>query len=189
MSYWLKHALEKYVTFTHDEWNFFIKFGKTVILKPKDFFFRAGEVAEKVGFLKEGILRACKEDKKGEIVTSYFYFLPHNNIVTLQTSFAQKIPSEHCVEAIANSKIISFDRKDIDNCLEKYPVFERLVRKISEKQYLDSSKRINDFQTKNAKEIYDDFLKESGDLALKVPQNMIASYLGMSQFTLSKIKK
>lgn len=189
MNSWLKLALEKYVSLNDNEWKFFMDYCKNVKLKPKDVFFRSGEIANKVGFLKKGILRACQENKKGELVTSYFYHLPHNNIVTLQTSFALKIPSEHSVEAITDCEILYFERSHINNCLRKYPVFEKMVRKIAEKQYLDGSKRINDFQIKDAKDIYHDFIKEQGDLASKVPQYMIASYLGMSQFTLSKIKK
>jgi CRP-like cAMP-binding protein len=189
MNNWLKEALEKYVSFKDDEWEFFMYCSKNVKLKPKDIFLRSGEIANKVGFLRKGILRACQENKKGELITCYFYYLPHNNIVTLQTSFALEIPSEHSVEAITDCEILCFEKDHINNCLSKYPVFEKLARKIAEKQYLDSSKRINDFQTKDAKEIYNHFINEYGDIALKTPQYMIASYLGMSQYTLSKIKK
>ena len=182
-------ALEKYVSFEDHEWKFFMHHCKYVKLKPKDIFFRSGEIANKVGFLKKGVLRACQENKKGETVTCYFYHLPHNNVVTLQTSFALKIPSDHYVEAITDCEILYLDRTHFNNCLQKYPVFEKMVRKIAEKHYMDGSKRINDFQTKDAKEIYNDFVKEFGDLASQVPQYMIASYLGMSQFTLSKVKK
>ena len=189
MNSWLMQALERYVSFKDHEWKFFMHHCKYVKLKPKDIFFRSGEIANKVGFLKKGILRACQENKKGETVTCYFYHLPHNNVVTLQTSFALKIPSEHYVEAITDCEILYLDRTHFNNCLHKYPVFEKMVRKIAEKHYMDGSKRINDFQTKDAKEIYTDFIKEFGDLASQVPQYMIASYLGMSQFTLSKVKK
>lgn len=189
MNFWLKKALEKYVTFKDEEWDFFIKLGRTIKLKSKDIFLYSGSISNKVGFLKKGILRACKENKKGEIVTSYFYYLPDNNIITLQTSFELEIPSEHCIEAISDCEIMYFDRHNINLCLQKFPIFEILIRKIAVKQYMDNSKRINDFQTKDAKEIYNTFLNESGDLAEKVPQHMIASYLGISQYTLSKIKK
>ncbi len=189
MNSWLRQALNKYVSFEDEEWDNFIKFGKTINLKPKDLFFKVGEVANKVGFLKNGILRACQENKKGETVTSYFYHQPINIIITLQTSFSQEVPSEHIVEASTDCEILYFERDHINTCLNKYSVFEKLTRKIAEKQYLDGSKRINDFQTKDAKEIYNDFIKEHGYLASKVPQYMLASYLGMSQFTLSKIKK
>ena len=189
MHFWLKQELEKYVSFNDEEWDFFKSFGKNIKLKSKDIFFRAGEVANKIGFLREGVLRACQENKNGEIVTSYFYHLPHHNIVTLQTSFALKIPSEHTVEAVSDCEIFYIDGRDLKKCLEKFPIFEKLVRKIAEKHYMDSSKRINDFQTKDAKELYSEFLNESGGIVSKVPQYMIASYLGMSQYTLSKLKK
>lgn len=189
MNSWLKSALEKYVSFTEAEWNFFINFGKTIKLKPNETFFNSGVVADKVGFLKDGILRAYQVKDCGEVITNYFYYLPQNNIVTLQTSFANNTPSEHTVEALTHCEILYLEKSHIQNCLIKFPVFERLVRKIAENQYLYTSKRVNDLQTKTSKEIYCNFLKESNGLSLVVPQHMIASYLGMSQYTLSKIKK
>jgi CRP-like cAMP-binding protein len=189
MHTWLLESLKEYMIFKDYEWEFFIKHGKTIKLKPKDLFFRSGIIANKMGFVKKGILRAFTENKKGEIITSYFYWQPRNYIVTLHTSFTLDIPSEHFVEAISDCEILCFEKKDIFECLEKIPKMETLARKIAEKHYIGDSKRIHNFQSKNAKELYSDFLNECGDLILKVPQHMIASYLGMSQYTLSKIKK
>lgn len=189
MHTWLREAIEEYVTFTNKEWNFLIQMGKTIHLKPNELFIRTGAITNKIGFLKKGIMRACVENTKGEMVTSYFYYLPNNNIVSLHTSYTTQTPSDYCVEAITDCEILYFTRKDIDFCLKKYPKIEVLIRKIAEKQYMINSRRICDFQTKNAKELYDAFLSETGDLSSKIPQYMIASYLGMSQYTLSKIKK
>lgn len=189
MNSWLKNVLKEVVSLTDEEWAFFIQFGKTVKLKPNDTFFTSGVVADKIGFLKEGILRAYHTNDYGKIITCYFYHLPKNNIVSLHTSFTQNSPSEHTVEAITECEILYLEKQNLQSCLERFSVFERLVRIIAENEYLKSSKRINDLQTKPAKEIYRTFLRESGDLVLKVPQHMIASYLGMSQYTLSKIKK
>lgn len=189
MNSWLKNVLKEFVALTDEEWAFFIQFGKTAKLKPNDTFFTSGFVADKVGFLKEGILRAYHTKDCGKVITCYFYHLPKNNIVSLHTSFTQNNPSEHTVEALTDCEILYLEKSDLHSCLDRYPVFERLVRIFAENEYLKSSKRINDLQTESAKDIYRNFLRESGDLVLKVPQYMIASYLGMSQYTLSKVKK
>jgi len=185
---WAKKVIEKYSHLTENEWKTFLNYAKTIKLKPKEEFFKAGEVADKAGFLKNGILRAYQLDEDGNISTSYFYYTPKNDVVTLHTSFSQNQPSEHTVEAITDCEILYIEKEDILYLYNNFHTFEKLGHKIAEKHYLEGSKRINSLQTKNAKQRYYEFLEESPELILKVPQNMIASYLGISQFTLSKIK-
>lgn len=185
---WAKKVIEKYTHLTENEWKTFLKYAKTITLNPKDEFFKVGKVADKAGFLKNGILRAYQVDESGNISTSYFYYPPKNDVVALHTSFSQNQPSEHTVEAITDCEILYIEKEDILYLYNNFHSFEKLGHKIAEKHYLEGSKRINSLQTKSAKQRYTEFLKESPELILKVPQNMIASYLGISQFTLSKIK-
>lgn len=186
---WLRQKIGEYITLSDEAWQYFSGFLLHAKLNTGDNFFRAGEVATKAGFLKNGILRAYYIDSAGQTTTSYFYYQPQNNIVALHTSFTNQSISQHTVEALTESEILYIERDAIHKCLDRYPVFERLMRKIAEQQYLSSSQRSHDLQTKSAKELYLDFINNSGNLILKVPQHMIASYLGMSQYTLSKIKK
>lgn len=185
---WIRETIEKYAYLSNKEWDLFLKLAKTIILKPKEIFFQSGEIAQKAGFLKSGILRAYEENEKGDISTSYFYYIPDHEVITLQTSFSQNIPSKHTVEAITECEILYFDKTDLQFLFNAHHNFEKLGHKVAEKHYLDGSKRISSLQTKTAKQRYQEFLTECPALVLQVPQNMIASYLGITQFTLSKIK-
>jgi CRP-like cAMP-binding protein len=188
MNEWVRKTIGRYAPLNEEEWKAFYKYAKTVKLSPREVFLKAGAVADKAGFLKEGILRAFNADEQGNIITSYFYFVPNHDIVTLQTSFAENIPSVHTVEAITSCEIMYLEKNDLLQLYSKFHNFEKLGRIIAEKHYLETSKRAQSLQTMSARQLYKDFLAEAGDIVLHVPQNMIASYLGISQFTLSKIK-
>lgn len=188
MNEWVRNTIGRYTSLNEEEWKTFYKYAKTVKLCPREVFLKAGVVADKAGFLKEGILRAFNANEQGNIITSYFYFVPNHDIVTLQTSFAENIPSAHTVEAITSCEIMYLEKKDLLQLYSRFHNFEKLGRIIAEKHYLETSKRVQSLQTMSARQLYEYFLTEAGDIVLHVPQNMIASYLGISQFTLSKIK-
>ena len=113
MKKWLRLQLDKYYRLSDEEILFLAQNGKSVSLKPGEKYLHAGNVADKIGLLKSGILRACQLKNTGEIITNYFYYLPDNDIVTLQTSFSKDIVSEHSVEAITECEIFSFDKEII----------------------------------------------------------------------------
>ncbi len=185
----LKKNIDKYMKISNETLNFLTEKAVYIKLKPRDSFLQAGKVAKRVGFLKRGILRAYFIDKQANNVTSYFYYLPKNDIVTLHTSFAEETPAQHTIEAVTESEVFFFWKNDLIKAEEKFQEISQLRRIIAEQQYMKSSKRINDLQTKSARDLYNDFVNEADELILNVPQHMIASYLGMSQFTLSRIKQ
>lgn len=184
----IREIFERYHPLNEEEWQAFLTRAKTVKLKSRDIFLKDNEVANKVGFLKSGILRAYHLNDKGEDITSYFYYIPNRAIVALFTSFERQIPSIHVLEAITDCEIMYLERRDLIYLFDRYYNFEKLRRIVIETHYMEFSKRAQALQTMSAKELYKDFLKDFGDLVLQVPQHMIASYLGISQFTLSKIK-
>jgi len=188
MNDWIKGTISKYACLNDDEWQAFYKYAKTIKLRPREIFLKPDVVANRAGFLKNGILRAFYSNDQGNVITSYFYYVPNHDIVTLQTSFAGNIPSVHTVEAITPCEIIYLEKDDLLILYSLFHNFEKLGRIIAEKHYLETSKRAQALQTKSARQLYLDFIAEAGDIVLHVPQNMIASYLGISQFTLSKIK-
>lgn len=185
---WIKNLLKDQVSFDDDLWSEFTGHFKEVKIKKNDYYLKAGNLTNKIGFLKEGILRAAEIKENGDSITHYFYFLPSNLIVTLYEAFSTNTPNEFSVEALTDSVIFEIGREDLAFICEKYPEINNLRLKWAEKHYFMDKQRINSLQNKTAKERYCDFIKNTGDLALQVPQNMIASYLGISQFTLSKIK-
>jgi len=185
---WIKNMFLDQGVLNNDLWLEFTGYFKEVRIKKNDYYLKAGNFTNKIGFLKEGILRAAEVIENGDSITHYFYFLPTNTIVTLYEAFSTNTPNELSVEALTDTVIYEISREDLTFISLKYPEINNLKVSWAENHYFRDKHRINSLQNKSAKERYCDFIKNTGDLALQVPQHMIASYLGISQFTLSKIK-
>jgi len=185
---WLKDRFDKKVILEDDEWEDFSNCLKPVEIKKKHHYLKVGNFTNKIGFIKKGILAAIEVKEDGSKLVHYFYHLPSCPIVTLYESLITNTPNIMTIEAIIDCELVEAKNEDLLKIYKKYPRFDKLGRAIAEDHYFFNKYRINAFQEKEAKERYDDFIKDTGELILNVPQHMVASYLGISQYTLSKIK-
>jgi CRP-like cAMP-binding protein len=185
---WIKSWFDKHVSISDNEWIEFISYFKQVTLKKNDYYLKAGAFTNKVGLLKTGILRAFNLKENGETLTHYFYHTPLTTLVTLYEAYTTNTPNDFSVEALTDVILFEIEKEDLEILFEKFPDLDKLKIMLAENHYFYDKQRINSLQNQSAKERYCEFIKKTGDLVLQVPQNMIASYLGISQFTLSKIK-
>lgn len=135
----------------------------------------AGELNSKIYVVKSGLLRSYSIDKKGK--EHIFMFAPEN--WTIADSVSAELPSELIIEALEESELIVYQKNvvpDID--------VEPLIKRINVLQ-----KRIIMLMSSSAIERYEHFIETYSDIVQRVPQKMIASYLGVTPETLSAAKK
>lgn len=185
---WIKDWFKKHISTSNKEWKEFYSHFKEVSLKKNEYYLKEGEYTNKIGFLEKGILRAYDIKENGETLTHYFYHIPSARIVTLYEAYTTKTPNDLSIEALTDVTLFEIEKENLESLIEKYPELNKLRITLAEKHYFYDKYRINSLQNQNAKERYCNFIQNTGDLALHIPQSMIASYLGISQFTLSKIK-
>ncbi len=160
----------------------------TEIEIPKDSYFsEAGKIARRVGFIKEGIIRVVYYDKDGEEVTKYF-IEEHNLVVDLE-SFDNEIPSSSYVQAITDCKVIVFSRKDWLELLQTIVGWETIVGKIISRALLMKVERRSPLVSEDATTRYLKFLEIYPTVVNRIPLSYIASYLGVTQSSLSRIRK
>jgi CRP-like cAMP-binding protein len=99
-----------------------------------------------------------------------------------------KAPSEHYIELTENSIVLEFEREKLTELSNKHHDFERLSRKIITKIMLQLQQRVVYLQFATAKERYHFLLKEYPKIELHIPLGDIASYIGITQETLSRIR-
>ncbi|SEA00898.1 Crp/Fnr family transcriptional regulator [Bizionia paragorgiae] len=104
-------------------------------------------------------------------------------------SFATQTPSDFNVQCIEPTTVIQFPYETHENLLQEIPKLERFFRKIIEKAYVSSQKRIIRNLSLSAKERYQLFHLKYPHIEQRIPQYMLASYLGITKEFLSKIKK
>lgn len=103
-------------------------------------------------------------------------------------SFINKTPADFNIQCVENTKLIQFTNENMEELYEKIPKLERLFRKIVERAFISSQKRIIRNFSLSAKERYLIFKETYPKIEQRVPQYMIASYLGITKEFLSKIK-
>ena len=145
-----------------------------------------GELSDKSYFVKSGLLRSYFIDKNCK--EYIFMFAPEGWIISDFVSQTYKTPSELVIEAIEDSEVEIINKELVDNLISKSSKFnssdiEKLNKRIAVLQ-----KRVIMLMSATAWERYQHFLDTYPDIILRVPQKMIASYLGITPEALSNLR-
>lgn len=163
--------------------------GKTreLQLKKDDYFSEAGKIAKQVAFITEGILRVCYYNNKGEEITKYF--IEENNFAVDLNSFNNKIPSTEYVQAITECNLIVFTADALKELSLTIVAWDSIINQITTKGLIDKVNRISPMMAEDAKARYLSFLEKFPQIANRIPLSSLASYLGITQSSLSRIRK
>ena len=135
-------------------------------------------------FLKHGIARIYYL-KDGIDITEGFYF--ENSIIARVESLFTGLPTKKAIQILEDAEIISIDAKKLFKLYDKFPTVERLFRKIFEAGYVETIFRMESLQFHTAEARYRDLLLKT-DIVNRIPLKHIASYLGITQVSLSRIR-
>ncbi len=152
----------------------------TVLLNP-------GEVCKHSFFVEKGLLRSFTIDHAGK--EHIIQFGSENWIVSDRSSAYFNEPSEFYIDAIENSTIIYIDQDFLEKMIGMSEHFRLSNEKALHNHIRHLQKRINQLLSATAEQRYMDFIKLYPDLLLRVPQWMIASYLGVTPESLSRVRK
>ena len=150
----------------------------TVIVKE-------GQNADKLYFIISGCMRVFYQKNEKDI-TDWFAF--ENDFVSSINSFFLDIPSLHFIQTLEETSYMEISRENTLRLMEKYHCFETLGRKAITQIMLQLQNRIVSLQFETAQQKYDNLLTIRPDITQRVPLNNIASYLGISLETLSRIR-
>jgi CRP-like cAMP-binding protein len=151
-----------------------------------DIIFTEGKIADKIYFVNKGCVRLFY-NVDGNDKTAFFY--TEGQFICAGESYTFNIPAVENYQAVEQTDIYVFSKSKIKILLCKVPEMEVIARIATENELITCQKVIASFVTKSAEERYLDLLNTKGELFLRVPQQYIASFLGVSPETLSRIKK
>lgn len=146
---------------------------------------KEGQYADKTYFITTGAARAFYL-KDGKDITDWFAF--ENDFISSINSFFLNVPSPHYIEVIEDSLLLEISREHIIILSDKYPEFDRLGKVIVTKTMLQLQERIASIQFETAQQKYENILKIRPDITQRVALTHIASYLGITLETLSRIR-
>jgi CRP/FNR family transcriptional regulator, anaerobic regulatory protein len=183
----LEYLIRLYGALAEEAMNFIVRRCDELTLKKGDILKKQGSICTDVWFIKAGVLRAYEFKKNGKEVCNWL--MRKNDIATSVISFFMEVPSEETVEALQDCVIYKMSRKDLFTGLSKYPSMLMLTFLITAKYYCQVSLQNSFFRKKEPAGIYDDLLENHAELVQLVPENQIASFLGVTPPTYDKIKK
>jgi len=144
-----------------------------------------GSLSDELYFIQKGCIRAYYL-KDGKDITDWFAF--ENDFVCAINSFFLDVPSPHFVETLEDTVGIVMKRDAIENLCLKHHDIERIGRISATKTMLHLQERIVGLQFETARNKYDILVQKTPDITQRVPLGMIASFLGITQETLSRIR-
>ncbi|MBB2146495.1 cyclic nucleotide-binding domain-containing protein [Pedobacter sp. LMG 31464] len=147
----------------------------------------AGETSNNIYFINKGAARVYYLDKEGAEITSWFLF--ENELLISVYSFFTGLPGFEYLETLENSTLIVLKREKLNKLYEKYLDFNFIGRKLTEFYYIRNEIQANELRVLTAKQRYQRLLTNNPKLLNRVSLGHIASYLGISQETLSRIRK
>ena len=145
-----------------------------------------GEVCTHFYFLITGCVRTYYITKEGQEKTRLISF--DNNPVTALTSFITQKPSVEFIDALEDSELLSMSQADFFRFINEFPGWATFYQKMLEFAFTFQNNRIEDLVTLSAKERYEKLLKERPHYIQRLSNRIVATYLDISQETLSRIK-
>ncbi len=158
---------------------------KILILEKPVVIVKEGQYADKAYFLIKGGARAFYL-KDGKDISDWFAF--EGDFICSINSFFLNIPSPHAIETLESAVLLELSREHIQSLSDQYHDFEKLLNKVVVKTLLQLQQRVASIQFETAHQKFENLLKITPDITQRVPLTHIASYLGITLETLSRIR-
>ena len=155
-------------------------------LRKRQYLLQEGDVCRHTVFVEKGLLRSYTVDEKGSEHILQFAF--EGWWMADLYSFFTNEPSPYHMDALEDSELLMIDRESWDDLLEHVPVMERYFRILIQNNLIATQRRLMGTMSETAEEKYLKLTQNFPEFIQRVPQHMIASYLGMTRETLSRTR-
>lgn len=176
----------KHIQLTDEELSLFHSLLMVKKIKKKQFIQQSGELSHFTGFITKGCVKNYVIDEKGH--EFIMYFAVEDWWIGDISSFFEQKPGYLFIETIEDTEMLVLDHKNAELLFAKVPKFERHFRILIQRSLITLQQRFFDTLAKPAEDRYLNFLKKYPKIVNRVPQQLIASYIGVTPEFLSKIR-
>ncbi|MBL7806917.1 MAG: Crp/Fnr family transcriptional regulator [Saprospiraceae bacterium] len=154
---------------------------------PKKFtLVKYGQITRELYFINKGLLRLYY-DKNGEEITGYIF--REGLFASSLESLLRQSPSIQYLETLENCELLVMRLDQLEELYRTVPKINIMTRKIAEQRFINSQMILSSFLLDTPEERYQKFVEHHSDLLLRVPHHIIASYLGITPVSMSRIRK
>jgi CRP/FNR family transcriptional regulator, anaerobic regulatory protein len=183
----LKVFLEQFVHLKPEEWQLMQQHFKPMTLAKGDYYLREGQINRRLGWIIEGVCRYAYVTPAGEEHTKYF--VKEGQFLSSIESFNQQKPAQESIQALTDVQLLVMSRDSYMSLFEQLPVWASLVQRITEYAFAKKLKDISPMVVQDARTRYETFLQQQPDVLQRVQLGYVASYLGMTQQSLSRLRR
>jgi len=182
----LTNYIKGIITVTDEEMDKILSCFKPLEVEKNELLVIHGQTSQRTFFVGSGCLRIFFITEDGQEATRYLAF--ENNFATALCSFISKEPSLEFIQALEPTSLLYISHKDFYHLLEIVPAWEKFYRHYLENAYVNNTNRLMSFLTLDATERYKQLLDINPKIVQRLPNKIVATYLNISQETLSRLK-
>jgi CRP-like cAMP-binding protein len=156
-------------------------------LRKKQYFLQEGQVCKYVGFIVKGAMRQYSVDDKG--IEHMIQLYLENWWASDRESAVMLTPSKYNIDAWEDTELLIATVADMLDLMEKIPSFGKMTRLMDQRSFIASQRRLNSTISNTAEKRYEEFANSHPQFIQRFPQHLIASFLGITKETLSRIRK
>jgi CRP-like cAMP-binding protein len=155
-------------------------------LKKGEFYITTGQQEKYVSFVNKGGFRYFVIADTKELTCDFTF---ENNYISDYEGFLKQEPARINIQALEDSELVKLHYDDVQSCYERIPQLQKFGRLIAENFLLDILKRSNSLLFSSPEDRYNQLVEDNPKLLQRVPQYMIASFIGVTPEALSRIRK
>lgn len=183
----IKQVMKQMIHVSDEELNNFLSQAITKTFKRQETVSRPNSIPNEIFFINKGLIRVSIIDN--EAVDHTIHFALENQFIADYSNFIQKQPSLYTLQAVEETQVVILPRSAIEWGYKHLKEGQKMGRLIAEFYFIYQDDRIKNLYARTAKQRYDSITDVFPNIHNRVPQHMIASYLGITPVHLSRLKK
>lgn len=177
--------LQSITPFSAELAEYLAKHIKYRTLAKRDYLLKAGHVCQHICFIEQGLLRCYYPKGDTDVHT---WFMKEGDLIVSIKSFYKQQPSEEYIQVLEDCSLYYITYDELQYCYKHFPEFCYIGLKLTERYYILWDEQQYGLRMRNATERFEWLMQEHPELVLRVPGKYLASYLGMNEVTLSRLK-
>lgn len=183
----IRQVMKQMINVSEDELNIFLSTAITKTFKRQETISLPNAIPNEIFFIIKGIIRVSIADKEGTEHTIHFAL--ENQFIADYANFIQTNPSIYSLQALEETQVVILPRSTIEWGYQNLADGQKMGRLIAEYYFIYQDDRIKNLYVRTPKQRYDSITDVFPNIHNRVPQHMIASYLGITPIHLSRLKK
>lgn len=156
-------------------------------LRKKQYFLQEGDVCKHAGFIVKGAMRQYSVDEKGAEHIVHLFI--ENYWANDRESSTMLTPSKYNIDAWEDTELLIITRAEMLDLMDKIPAMAQMIRLMDERNAIVNQRRLSSTISNTAEKRYEEFAAHHQQFIQRFPQHIIASFLGITKETLSRIRK